>query len=522
MSERYGSYPPDEPVIGANYPPPPPAPPGQPHDSGSIGAPPRPPAWLPPAEEDEWEEGEYEDEQGYDEDEYYDDGGYYSDTPARQPMFYVFVGLAVLVAGLLIFLLFSFFKGSDGSTPTAAADIAVRIDAPAKDERIEVGKPKDVLVSATSNETITRIQLFVNDQAVDEVAITDVPANKQYQATLRLQLPRKSEFTIFVRVTTSSRATKDSAKIKVVGVEAIGERPTSIKGKVVAPTVARTSPRDDAEEVRRLNTGEEVNIVGKTRDNEWLLVDIGAGEPRWVKRNAIQEQDSLALVQVREPTPTPGPTATNTAVPSPSPSPSSTANPNAPDLAPTNAVLIDGGTRLRVTIANLASAGYSGPLVVAVSGVPADPAKQVFSVAIPANGSTTVDFSLNPAVTNQATVQVRVDPDNAIKEANHDNNNATFVLTPPAESPNLAITDAAVDGQSIKVTIRNTGGELKATEVTIRITVGSGALEQKQTLALAKGQSATISLAKLGTGQATVQLFFGTQAASPPFSFTIT
>src|SRR5436190_5450785 len=112
MSERYGSYPPDEPVIGANYPPPQRPASTEPYIGGAptrseppergIGyerpAPPRARGGAPayPEDDDAGEPYEDEDEPAYDddEDEYaYDEDDYYGgQPPARQPIFYVFLG----------------------------------------------------------------------------------------------------------------------------------------------------------------------------------------------------------------------------------------------------------------------------------------------------------------------------------------------------------------------------------------------------------------------------------------------
>lgn len=509
MSEHYGSYPPDEPIIGADpsqfAPETTSAFPGNsPSGGAAIGD---EPIW-----DDEYDDDAYEDEA-----DYADDDGYYGEAPVRQPMFYVFIALAGVVLVVLAFLVFSFVHNGGTSPKQATTGFNVQIDQPVPNQTIVVGTDQAVAVVARATEPITRIQLYVNDRLVDETDPTDTPADGIYRASFRLNLPSKGDYTIYVRVTAASSATKDSTKVKIHAVEQIGDRPVSVAGKVITPTIARVAPSDNADSVRQLNAGETVNILGKTPDSTWLLVDIGGPEGRWVKRDAIQEQDSLALVPVRVPTPTPGPST----VPSPSPSPSATAITNAPDFAPTNAVLTPDGTRLRVTIVNLASNGYAGPLVVGVSGVPVDPAKQAFNMSIPANGSTTVDFILSSAVTTQASAKVQVDPDQAIKETNRDNNTATFVLQPAVEPPNLTITSAVVSGSQVSITITNVGGELKSTPVIVRETFGSTTIDQQVTMALVKGQSIPVLIQKPPTGSAVVQLFIGGQAASSPYPFTI-
>ena len=262
-----------------------------------------------------------------------------------------------------------------------------------------------------------------------------------------------------------------------------------------------------------------MKILGKTRDSQWLLVENDNG--RWVKAAAIEPLDSLALVPVKEPTPTVAP-PTNTPLPQPSPSPSpkpsATVSANAPDFAPTNASLIDGGTRLRVTIANLSTNSYDGPLVVSVGGVGAGTLTQSFGVRIPANSATTVDFDLTPAVTTQKSAQVKVDPENAIKETNEDNNSATFVLSAPVEQPDIVITSVDVSGTSVIVSIKNSGGPLAASDVTVKVTIGQSGAEQTKNVALTKDNPpVTFTIPKPGSGTGKVEVLIkGVVVASAP------
>lgn len=506
MSEN---YPPDEPIIGADPSPFPSEPIPTPYGSSRA-------AGSAIGEEPLWEEEEGYDGDGYDDEgDYAEDDGYYGEAPVRQPMFYVFIALAGVVLVVLAFLVFSFVHSGGSSSKKATTGFNVQIDQPLPNQTIVVGTDQSVSVQAKATEAITRIQLYVNDRLVDETDPTDAPADGIYRANFKLNLPSKGDYTIYVRVTAASTATKDSTKVTVHAVEQIGDRPVSVAGKVITPTIARVAPSDNADSVRQLNAGETVNILGKTADTAWLLVDIGGPEPRWVKRDAIQEQDSLALVPVRAPTPVPAPSSTAT----PAGSPSATTIANAPDFAPTNAVLTPDGTRLRVTIVNLASNGYAGALVVSVTGVPVSPAKQAFNVSIPANGSTTVDFVLSSPITAQASAKVQVDPDQAIAETNRDNNTATFVLQPAVEPPNLTITSAVPSGSQVSVTITNVGGELKSTQVVVRETFGTTTIDQQVTMALVKGQSIPVLIQKPPAGSAVVQLFIGGQSASSPYPF---
>src|SRR5688572_4702103 len=150
MTDRYGSYPPDEPVIGANYPPAPS--PSEHHNqpeyigAGSAWAPSNRGAVAPP---EQWEPAPvdgadpYADEYGEDYDEY---DGYQDENPARQPMFYAFIVMAVLIGGGLIFLLFALF-GGDGDGPEAGFNVSIQT--PASNERVHIDNPVDVTVRAT-------------------------------------------------------------------------------------------------------------------------------------------------------------------------------------------------------------------------------------------------------------------------------------------------------------------------------------------------------------------------------------
>jgi uncharacterized protein YgiM (DUF1202 family) len=505
MSDRYGSYPPDEPVIGASYPPASPGEPDEPYIGGSVSAP-----YYDDDNDDAGYDDEYYDDDQYEDDDGYYDDAYYEDAPARQPMFYVFIGAAALIGGVVIFLLFTLLSNGGGSSPAAtaiASGFSVLIDSPTQNARIETNKPTDVMVRAKATEPITRFQLLVGTQIVDNQPAPGSPAaDGTYSITLKLPaFSQKGENKILVRVTAQSGHTKDSDPVNIVVIEPVGDKPLFVKGKVVADATIREGPGDDFPVVDTLTAGTDVKILGKTRDATWLLLDIDNG--RWVKRNAIQEQDSLDLVPVKDPTPVPQPTATNTPVPSPAPTASPTPNASAPDFFVAGATLTDGGSTLQVTVGNQSTNSYTGPLVVSAGGVTAGTLTLVFNVNIPANGSTTVNFDISPAVTTEKTVNVKVDPDNAIKEAHDDNNNATFPLKPAVESPKIVISNIDPSGAAIAVSIKNNGGPLTSAKVTVRVTIGGNASEQSKTIALTKGQDSAFTITKPGSGAgATVEV----------------
>ena len=296
MSDRYDNeYPDDEPVIGGSYAPSaPPLPPPPAYIGGGLGYQEPELDQEPEAYDDSYVE---DDDQYYEDDEYDDyydgDGG----TPARQPMFYVFIAMAALVGGIVVFLLFSLVNngggGGDGGGG-GATKFDVKIDSPAKDKRIEVGKTEDVSVQATATDPISRFELYVGDKLTDSVDVTQTPADNKYTAILHLTLQAKGNYDIFVRVTSSNGATKDSSKVRVIGIEPVGERPQTIKGKVATDTTLRTGPGDNFPESGTLKGGQEVTILGKNKNVDWLLVDSAQGQ-RWAKRTAIDPLDPRFL-----------------------------------------------------------------------------------------------------------------------------------------------------------------------------------------------------------------------------------
>lgn len=508
MSNRFGSGHDDEPVIGATY-----SPPDEPVIGGSY--PPDEPA--PPTiggytGEPYYEDDEFAGEDGYWDDEYYGD----AEPPARQPMFYVFLFLAAVVGGVLVFLVFNLVRGGGNGGTAPATEFAVRIESPARDQRLEINREHEAVVQASATEPLRRFELFVGDRVVDAVDVSEAPPDNRYRATLRFTLPSKGTYDLFVRVFAASGASKDSEKVRVVAIEPVGERPQTIQGRVVADATLREGPGDTFAEAGSLRAGAQVTITGKTRDLAWLLVQPPAGRAGWVRRAAIEPLDTLDLVPVRDATPTPVPTATSTAAPSPtatvSPSPSPAAN--APDFVPTNAVLAQGGAVLRVTISNVSNNAYSGPLVVAVGGdVPQQ--ELAVNVNLPTNGgSTVVEFPVTPPITQPGKrAVVTVDPANIVREQREDNNGATFVLQPPVEAPNLVITSASVTATTIDVVVRNDGGPLPVTSLVVQVQLGGETTSKSVSLALATGQSSpVISVARpAGSGQATVTVYVGNQ-----------
>ena len=70
----------------------------------------------------------------------------------------------------------------------------------------------------------------------------------------------------------------------------------------------RSGPGSDYEVLTIIPLGDEVELVGKTADGEWILVRTNEGQEGWIYRELLQpETDAKMAVLTPPPTPTPGP-----------------------------------------------------------------------------------------------------------------------------------------------------------------------------------------------------------------------
>jgi hypothetical protein len=93
-----------------------------------------------------------------------------------------------------------------------------------------------------------------------------------------------------------------------------------------------------------------------------------------------------------------------------------------------------------------------------------------------------------------------------IEESNEDNNTATFILSPPAESPELQVS-AQINGDNLVVTVTNVGGQLNSSTVRVSVTL-NGTTSTERTIALASNQAELFNVLKpAGPGVAEIRVF---------------
>ena len=510
MSEQDRPGPPDdEPLIGGSTPDSPPSPRDPspaPDDEGIIGVTPREPA----RPVDPWEAQRLRRDRA-DLRNYGRDGpraGYYGATnrsPGRTAAIYLFTIVALAVGGVLIFLLFQVLSdnGDDPPplTPTPEPVVAeARIESPTPGERVIVGEDVTVIVRVVSAEEIVRFELVESGIVRDQEFSGRVTGENTYGAVLTNRFEAAGAYDLVVRAYTATGGQIVSDAVRVEAIPPTPETPVAvITADVVALTSLRMGPGEAYNQAGTLEPGQIVTVIGKTLNQQWLQVETGGG--LWVRFSAVDiSPGDLARVPAVEPPPAPRDTPTpppddqqaETATPTPTPTGDPSPPPNAPDFLPSNAEPIEGGTILRVTLTNASTNPYSGPIVVRLEGVPASPAEQVLTVTMEPNGTAAVNFSLSPPITEQTTVTVTLDPDEAIAETNEDNNVTEFIIVPPPEGPILSLR-ATVTGGMLSVVIQNDGEALSTNDARLVVSVpGETTTRTISPLAVPGNESATI------------------------------
>ncbi len=408
---------------------------------------------------------------------------------------------------MLIFLLFRVLnEGEDEqAAPTPVPVVAeARIESPLPGKRVVVNEPLDVIVSIASGELVERVELLVSGIIADrEFSPEPVGEGTRYAGVLTARFEAAGTYDLVVRAVTGAGQVITSEPVQVVAIPPVTEAPVvAITGELIAVASLRTGPGEEYNQAGTLEPGDTVTLIGKTSGLQWLQIERGGG--LWVRRSAVEVRAAdldrvrtIAAVDVPPPateptrptqaagdTPTPTPTAT--------PSPTPAVSPNAPDFIASNAVLIEGGATLRITLSNTSTNPFSGAVVVRVENVPANPAEQVLNVSLEPNGSAALNFAIDPRITEQASVAVTIDPDNAIPESNEDNNFTEFVLAPPPEGPILSLAPS-ITGGVLSVTIRNQGEELATNDARLVVSVpGETTTRTISPLAIPAGEEITI------------------------------
>lgn len=487
-------------------------------DGPSIPSRPRPAATIEP---EDFEDDYYAEETL---EPYY--AAYASESPTRNPWFYAFLVTAAFIGAVVVFVIVrSIDTGGDDETPTAIAGrvFQVALVSPRDGDRIMAGQETTFAANVASSEPISRVELFIDDRPYAEgvatlAETTGTPAAattaRLYEAVVRASFTDRGDHKAMLRITAGGE-TRDTQPIRIVVVEAPAD--PRVEARVIATTSVRTGPSDLFPEVGRLQPGATVVLAARTTDGEWVLIDDDSAGDRWIRRNAVQESGDLAGLPARDVTATPPPTATPTAEAG-TPTPTG----GEPDFAPSDARFVaaaGGRAVLRVSIANN-GADFSGPLVVeaVVSAGNLVSSQLVFDLSLRSGRVATVDFELVGPVPDRADVSIRIDPGNAIRESNEDNNSVTFTgVSAPQDPPEILIESVSVSGTTLTVVVVNLGGALPESEIAVRVSVGGAQATQTTRARLDTDGRIQFTIQAPGTGSGTVQVLIdGATAASRP------
>jgi len=432
--------------------------------------------------------------------------GYYGATqrPAgRTAAIYFFTLATLVIGGILIFLLFQVLNegGDNPAEPLPPAVEAVaRIESPTPGARITQNEELTVIVSVVAGEDIVRFELFVTGIITDQEFTVRKTGKHTYASVLTASFDAAGAYDLVVRAYTASGQQVISDAIQIVVVPPTVATPEpDVVASIVAVASMRLGPDEGHNQAGTLEPGQVVTVIGRTGDQQWLQIANGGG--LWVRFSAVDiAPEALADVPIVEPPPLPDSTPTSpptgnpdaTVTPSPTPSPTPAPVPNAPDFIATNAVSLEGGSILRITLTNASTSPFEGVIVVRVEQVPANPSEQILDIAVEPNGSAAVNFAIDPPIGEQTVVTVTIDPDDAIAESNEDNNVTEFIIVPPPEGAILSLSAGANEGV-LSITIQNDGATLTTNDARLIVSVPGETLERViSPLSISQGESTTI------------------------------
>lgn len=414
-------------------------------------------------------------------------------TDRRQPIFYLSVILALLFIGLLSFLLIRFIDmGDDEASLQVVMKTDFQIKAPEEGGEVSLNEDIPIRVVVSSNYPMESFELYADGRRVDQM-LARLPTGKyNYDVLLYARIPFAGEHELFVRALTTSGNVADSDPFTIVVAEEELGPQAALKAEVVTAVTVRLGPGLEYESVGVLEPGEVVNVIGKDLNVEWLQIEREGG--LWAQRFAFQVSGLLSLLPVVDRGSNGSDDSNGEDTPTPTPTPTPTEEPGLPDFFASNAEITANRTTLTVTISNVSTTKFGGPLIVSIYNPLIDAQQRAFSVWLDPNGTTKVSFALDTILPDQQLVEVTIDPLNDVEEANEDNNTTNFLVFAPVDGPELTlIPTIASDGRTMSVTVRNDGGPVATNTAELEVSVGAERLIKTLSLALNANQSKVLT-----------------------------
>lgn len=428
------------------------------------------------------------------------------------------IALFLIAVPLLILFLFV-GGGDDGGNQTPTSQTQVVFDDPQGGDEVTLGQETEVLVSAQDPVGIESITLKVNGREVDtlkgEDGVGDPPqftfrwtpdraGSRRLEAVAtNLNGDSSPTATITVNVidpngtpTATETGTETATPTRTpTGTETETETPTptptgsetpegQLGGTATVNANVRAAADENSERIGGLTVGDEVEVVGRRDDNEWLeiIFPLGSNDTGWVFAEYITVDGNIDDLPVDA---------------------TSTPEPEEIDLEPTSLDL-DSSNIVEVTITNNGTVAFEGGQVdIAVTLGKTDNLEEESQTVTVSLSSLDPDESETVTldgveVTEERSVAVQVDSSNDVEESDEDNNSISDTLGEPAAAANdLAVIGIALDDDgTVVVTLSNEGDtDLNGKIITLTVSRPGKELASKEvTLEIAPGETQDVTM----------------------------
>ncbi len=391
--------------------------------------------------------------------------------------------IALFLIAVPLIILFLFVGGgddNDNQTPTSQTQVV--FDDPQSGDELTLGQETEILVSAQDPVGIESITLKANGREIDtlrgEDGVGDPP-----QFTFLWTPDRAGSRRLEAVATNLNGDTSPTISITVTVIDPDAtptptETPEGVlNGTATVNANVRAAADEGSERLGGLTAGDEVEVVGRRDDNEWLeiIFPLGSNDTGWVFAEFITLDGDIDDLPIDA---------------------TSTPEPEEVDLEPTGLDL-DSDNLVIVSIINNGNVAFEGGQVdIAVTLGETDNLDEDSQTVTVSVGSLDTDESETVTldgieVTEERSVTVQIDSSNSVEESDEDNNSISATLGEPATGENdLAIADINLDdddkvvvtlsnegdtdltGKIITLLVRTPAGELASTEVTLDIAPG--------------------------------------------------
>jgi hypothetical protein len=276
-------------------------------------------------------------------------------------------GLIVIVVLILTFAGLTAWLLTRNRVQETATTPSVFIQSPVAGSQVQVNQPLVVSVTASDPNGVTRVELWVGGNVVDQQQSAVAEGQPTFPVTLRWTPTVAGSFTLEVRAYNrlGIASAPTTVMITVVGQQGAADTPTPTPqaetptpgGPPVAVTTTdlnvREGPGQEYPVLGLLPVGTQVEVTGKNLDGTWwqIVYPPGSAERAWIYApftRPSNTQDVPVVPTPVPPTPTYTPTMTPTATAPPTSTPTPTKVPTATPTTPLAPIVEFGATKTTI------------------------------------------------------------------------------------------------------------------------------------------------------------------------------